>query len=110
VTAVAILIFQYSWQRGLSAYSYPVQVWEKTIRLSRWSKIRPLPQETPREVVARLKKSLPEVPDLDYLGETYIKTRYGNKELTSTETERLTAVWQKARNTLLKRVLRFGRS
>jgi len=110
LTAVAFLIFHYSWQHGLRGYSYPVQIWEKTMRLSRWSKLRPLPQETPREVVARLKRTMPEVKDLDILSESYIKTRYGNKELTEAETERLTAVWQKARNTLLGRVLRFGRS
>ena len=49
------------------------------------------------EVVARLKRTMPEVKDLDVLSESYIKTRYGNKELTEAETERLTAVWQKAR-------------
>jgi hypothetical protein len=110
LTAAAFLIFHYSWQHGLRGYSYPVQIWEKTMRLSRWSKLRPLPQETPREVVARLKRTMPDVKDLDILSESYIKTRYGNKDLTEAETERLTAVWQKARNTLLGRVLRFGRS
>ena len=31
------LIFHYSWQHGLREYSYPVQIWEKTMRLGRWS-------------------------------------------------------------------------
>jgi transglutaminase-like putative cysteine protease len=107
VTAVAFLVFHYSWQHGLRSYAYPVQIWEKTLRLSRWSKIKPLPQETPREVVARLKKQLPEVDDLDYLEESYVRTRYGNKELSEQERERLTQVWMKARNNLLARVLRW---
>ena len=60
-TAVGGGIFQWSWQRGLGGLDYPVQIWEKTLRLARWSKVRPLPQETPREVIARLCRELPEV-------------------------------------------------
>jgi transglutaminase-like putative cysteine protease len=100
-------IFQYSWQHGLGRYAYPVQVWEKTLRLARWSRIRPRPQETPREVIARLQQALPDVEDLDFLGESYIKTRYGQKELTQEEQERLKGVWGHARNTLLARLLRW---
>ncbi|HEU0074192.1 MAG TPA: transglutaminase domain-containing protein [Dehalococcoidia bacterium] len=100
-------VFQYSWQHGLGRYSYPVQVWEKTLRLARWSRIRPRPQETPREVIARLHQALPDVEDLDFLGESYIKTRYGQKELSDEERERLKGVWGQARNTLLARLLRW---
>ena len=70
---------------GLRGLDYPVQVWEKTLRLAKWSKVRPLPQETPREVVERLRRELPEVEDLDYLGETFIRSRYGHKPLTPDE-------------------------
>ena len=45
--------------------------------------------------------------DLEYLGESYMKTRYGNKELTDDERSRLTQVWSKARNNLLTRLLRW---
>jgi transglutaminase-like putative cysteine protease len=100
-------IFQYSWQHGLGRYAYPVQVWEKTLRLARWSRIRPRPQETPREVVERLRQALPEIEDLDFLGESYVKTRYGQKELTEDERQRLKDVWRQARNTLLARMLRW---
>jgi hypothetical protein len=100
-------VFQYSWQHGLGRYAYPVQIWEKTLRLARWSRIRPRPQETPREVIARLQQALPDVEDLDFLGESYIKTRYGQKELTEEEHERLKGVWGHARNTLLTRLLRW---
>jgi len=99
--------FQYSWQHGLGNLAYPVQVWEKTLRLARWAKVRPLPQETPREVIARLRQHLPEVDDLEYLGESYIRARYGRKELTESERERLDVVWKKSRNTLLSRLLRW---
>jgi len=100
-------IFQYSWQHGLGRYAYPVQVWEKTLRLARWSRIRARPQETPREVVERLRQALPEIEDLDFLGESYVKTRYGQKELTEAERQRLKDVWRQARNTLLARMLRW---
>ncbi len=100
-------VFQYSWQRGLGRYAYPVQVWEKTMRLTRWSRLRVRPQETPREVVARLRQALPDVEDLDFLSESYVRVRYGQKELTQEERERLTSVWRHARNTLLARLLRW---
>ncbi|HLF72328.1 MAG TPA: transglutaminase domain-containing protein [Dehalococcoidia bacterium] len=107
VTAIGFGAFQYSWQRGLSGVGYPVQVWEKTLRLARWAKIRPQPQETPRELVDRLKVELPEVKDLDYLGEQFIRARYGQKELTPDEKERLQAVWGQTRRNLLQRILRW---
>jgi transglutaminase-like putative cysteine protease len=100
-------VFHYSWQHGLRGLDYPVQVWEKTLRLAKWSRVRPLPQETPREVMARLKRELPEVEDIDYLGESFVRSRYGNKQLDSKDKERLTTVWNKARNTLLARLLRW---
>ncbi len=107
ITALLFFIVQMSWQWGLRSYSYPVQIWEKTLRLGRWGRIKPLPQETPREVIARLRKELPEVEDLDYLSESYMKTRYGNRELTDEERSRLTQVWNKARNNLLTRLLHW---
>ncbi len=107
VTIISTGVFQYSWQHGLGRYEYPAQIWEKTLRLARWSRIRTRPQETPREVIARLRQSLPDVEDLDYLGESYVRTRYGHKELTPEERDRLNGVWRKTRNTLLARLLRW---
>ncbi len=107
VTIIGVGVFQYSWQRGLGRYAYPVQVWEKTLRLARWSRLRMTLQETPREVIARLRQSLPDVEDLDFLGESYTRSRYGQKELTPEERERLHSVWRQARNTLLGRLLRW---
>jgi transglutaminase-like putative cysteine protease len=107
VMVFAGAIFQYSWQHGLGRYTYPVQIWEKTLRLARWSRIRTRPQETPREVIDRLRLELPDVQDLDFLGESYIRSRYGQKELTDEERKRLDGVWHQARNTLLTRLLRW---
>jgi transglutaminase-like putative cysteine protease len=107
VTALGGGLFQYSWQRGLGGLDYPVQVWEKTMRLARWAKIRPLPQETPRDIVARLRRELPEVNDIDYLGESFLRSRYGAKALAPAEKERLATVWKDVRTTLLRRLLRW---
>jgi len=107
VTVAGGTIFHYGLQHGLGGVSYPVQTWEKVLRLGRWTHIRPNPQETPREVMARLKKELPEVEDLDYLGETFIRARYGQKDLEPAERQRLTAVWNKVRNTLMARMVRW---
>jgi transglutaminase-like putative cysteine protease len=107
ITILAFGTFQYNWQHGLKGLPYPVQVWEKTLRLARWTNVRPLPQETPREVMMRLRQELPEVNDLGYLEESYVRSRYGQKELKPEEQERLAAVWTKARNNLLSRLLRW---
>jgi transglutaminase-like putative cysteine protease len=107
ITVVGGSVFQYSWQHGLRGLDYPVQIWEKTMRLSKWARIRTLPQDTPREVVVRLKRELPDVDDLDYLGESFIRSQYGQKELKPDEKERLAQVWNKARNNLLARLLRW---
>jgi transglutaminase-like putative cysteine protease len=107
VTVAGGTIFHYGLQHGLGGVAYPIQTWEKVLRLGRWTHIRPNPQETPREVMARLKKELPEVEDLDYLGETFIRARYGQKDLEPAERQRLTAVWNKVRNTLMARMVRW---
>ena len=107
ITVAGGALFQYSWQRGLHGLDYPVQVWEKTMRLSRWARIRTLPQETPRETVSRLKRELPEVQGLDYMGESYVRSRYGRKELSPPEKERLQGIWKQARNNLLQRLFRW---
>lgn len=107
LSALAFGLFQYKWRRGLAGAPYAVAVWEKTLRLAGWARIRVLPQETPREVVERLRRELPEVEDLDYLGQAFERARYGQKELQEQERERLAAVWRQLRNTLLGRFLRL---
>ncbi len=107
ITAVGGGVFHYTWQHGLSDFDYPVQIWEKTLRLARWARIPIVPQETPRELTARLQQELSGVEDLDFVGESYIRSRYGHKELTPEEKERLTAVWKKTRGNLFGRILRW---
>lgn len=107
VSLLTVGLFQYSLSRGLGGLPYPVQTWEKTLRLARWARIRPAPQETPREVTQRLHRALPEVADLNYLGESYIRARYGRKELAPAERDRLEDIWHKIRANLLGRILHW---
>jgi transglutaminase-like putative cysteine protease len=107
LTLAVFISFNYAWSRGLSGQPFAVQVWEKTLRLARWSRVRPTPQETPRDIIARLHKELPDVKDLDYMGDAYVRARYGRKELTDEEHDRLSGIFKQARNTLLARLLRW---
>jgi hypothetical protein len=107
VTLLVTGVFQYSLERGLRGLPYPVRVWEKTLRLAKWARIRPLPQETPREVTSRLHRALPEVADLGFLGESYVRARYGHKEMAPEEQARLQGIWRQARNSLLGRIMRW---
>ncbi len=100
-------LFQFVWQRGMHGLDYPAQIWEKTLRLGRWARIRPLPQQTPREMIDRLHHELPDVDDIDYLSESYVRSRYGHKDLSPQEKERLAGVWKQVRNKLLSRALRW---
>jgi hypothetical protein len=77
------------------------------MRLSRWSRITTQPQETPREITKRLHREMPDVQDLDYLGESFIRSRYGQKELNDSDKERLAKVWKQVRGTLFPRIFRL---
>lgn len=107
ITLVGGGAFQFAWQRGLGGLPYPVQVWEKTMRLTRWARIPVQPQETPRELTQRLKRELPDVEDLDYLGESFIRARYGQKAFSDAEKERLAKVWKQVRGNLVPRIFRW---
>lgn len=107
ITLVGGLAFQFAWQGGLSGLDYPSQVWEKTQRLARWARIPVFPQQTPAEYVGRLEHELPDVEDIRYLGDAYVRARYGAKELGPAEKERLATVWKAVRGNLLSRILRW---
>lgn len=106
---VAALYFgaRWAWQRGLTALPYPVQVWEKTMRLAVWAKIGPQPQQTPREYASQLKRRMLGVEDIDYLAEAYTKARFGRKEATAEEEDRIREAWMKLRNKLVAYILRW---
>lgn len=107
ITAVAGGAFHYSWQHGLGGLDYPTQVWEKTVRLARFARIPSFPQQTPYEYAEQLQRELPEVPDVELLSSSFVRARYGQKQLSEAETEHLTEVWKRVRNTLLSRIFRW---
>src|SRR5581483_9397351 len=87
-----VVAFEMVWQRGMAGLDYPSQVWEKTQRLARWARIPSYPNQTPRVYVERLEMELPDVDDLRFLGEAYVRSRYGAKKLAEPERERLARV------------------
>jgi transglutaminase-like putative cysteine protease len=100
-------VFRFTWERGIGGLDYPSQIWEKTLRLARWAQIPVAPQQTPSEYTARLHRELPDVEDVDFLGATYVRTRFGHKALDPKDRDRLTAVWQDLRANLLARILHW---
>jgi transglutaminase-like putative cysteine protease len=107
VTLISGGVFHFSWQHGLGGLDYATQTWEKTVRLARWARIPSFPQQTPAEYASQLQDELPEVPELRFISDSFVKARYGRKELSESEKERLTEAWKAVRNTLLGRILRW---
>ncbi|HXH22031.1 MAG TPA: transglutaminase domain-containing protein [Dehalococcoidia bacterium] len=108
LTVAGLLGFQFAWRRGLGGLDFASQTWEKTLRLASWARIPAYPQETPREYTARLRHHLPEVDDIGFLGDAYVRARYGAKSLSEQEKERLDSVWKAVRKNLLNRLMRWG--
>jgi transglutaminase-like putative cysteine protease len=106
ITLAGGAVYQFVWQRGMAGLSYPMQIWEKTLRLGRWARIPSQPQQTPAEYVAALRRAVPEAGDLRPIKDAYVGARYGRKELAESEKEQLTAAWKVARNSLLRRIFK----
>jgi hypothetical protein len=109
VLALALGGGRFAWEYGLGGLARPAQLWEKTARLASFARIGPQPADTPREFAARLRDDVPGTRDVGYLAAAYERSRFGQKELTEDETERLESAWLAVRNRLLRRVFRRGR-
>ncbi len=107
LAAIVIGGSRFAWEYGIGGLSRPAQLWEKTQRLARWGKAGGGASETPREFASRLRRDVPGADDVAYLAAAYERNRFGRKELSENETERLDAAWVSVRNTLLRRVLRL---
>jgi len=110
IGAIAAIIVggaRFAWEYGISGLSRPAQLWEKTQRLAKWGKAGAAASETPREFASRLRRDVPGAEDVGYLSAAYERSRFGQKELSEDEAERLDAAWVSVRNTLLRRVLRL---
>lgn len=96
-----------AWEFGLAGLPRSAQLWEKTQRLAKWGNASSRPSETPREFASRLSGTIADAGDTAYLAEAYERARFGQKELSEDENERLETAWTAVRNRLLRRVLRL---
>jgi transglutaminase-like putative cysteine protease len=108
VAGTAGLSIRFAWERGMAGLDYPAQLWEKTVRLASWLRLGPKPNQTASEYSRRLRNALPDVTDgLDVVVDSYQISRYGRRDLTPQERDRLDGVWPNLRNGLIRRVLRW---
>ena len=96
-----------AWEYGLGGLSQPARLWEKTMRLATLAQARPQAHETPREFAARLRRDVPGADAAGYVAASYEHARFGHKELSEEEGERLESAWTSLRNALLRRALRL---
>lgn len=104
---LATLSFRIAWERAVAGLPVPAQVWEKTVRLAHLAKLGPHPQQTPREYARDLARKVPGVEGLDYLAESYGRSRFGGKEVTPEESRRLQQIWADLRDKLVARILHW---
>jgi transglutaminase-like putative cysteine protease len=98
-----------AWEFGLSGMPAPARLWEKTLRLARLGGTAARTSETPREFAARLRRDVPGTDGIGYMAAAYERSRFGQKELTDEQSERLESAYAAVRNSLLRRALRRGR-
>lgn len=98
---------RFAWERGLSELDYPAQIWEKSIRLTSWLKLGPRADQTPSEYSSYLLRTLPRSEGIEVISTSYLRSRYGRKQLDEREQWRLTSAWVQLRNRLLRKLLRW---
>ncbi len=96
-----------AWEWGVRGLDPPAKTWEKTLRLARWARLRPKPDQTPNEFAGELTRRTSLDAEPRGVAETYARFRYGRQALTSDEQTRLSGNWIRLRNRLFKRVLRI---
>ena len=105
LVAAVVGSLAFGWQRLVVGLPYPQQVWEKTVRLSSWAGRPPQPGQTPSEFTAHLKHTTREVSDISALADAYNRSRFGNREPSGEENERLRQLWPHLRASLLKNII-----
>lgn len=107
VCAVSAGFLRFAWEYPLRGLDYPSRTWEKTLRLARWLRVQPGPQQTPREFAATLSARTHLGDEPRTVADGYLRTRYGRQHPTNTDHAALDRAWIRVRNRLLKRLLRL---
>lgn len=97
---------RFAWEYGLAGMPQPARLWEKTLRLARLGNAGVKATETPREYALRLRSEDPALGEMSYLAATYERTRFGQKQTSDDETDRLESAWKAVRNRLVRRIMR----
>ncbi len=98
---------KFAWEYGLGGLNRSSQLWEKTLRLSAIGKHGARSHETPREFAARLRRDVPGADAAGYLAASYERNRFGQKQLSDDDAEKLESAWSSLRGALLRRALRL---
>jgi hypothetical protein len=114
LTALAMLLIgagalRLAWELPLRGLDYPSKTWEKTLRLSRWLRMGPTKDQTPREFAARLAERTKLNDEPRAVADGYLRTRYGRADANADAASQRTLnhAWTRVRNRLLKRLLRL---
>jgi transglutaminase-like putative cysteine protease len=106
LVAVAAGGAKVAWEWGMRGLPRQAQLWEKTARLATLAGLRPASNETPREFSLRLGEAVPGTGGARYLAAAYERTKFGGKQLSEDEAERVESTWRSVRSALLRRVVR----
>ncbi len=108
VVALTALSARIAWNWGLRGLEGPVRLWAQAHRLAGWAGLSGPRTETPREWSRRVGERVREEENASTLASAYEAARYARPGKKPPEDEARTA-YARLRNTLLKRVLRYGR-
>ncbi len=96
-----------AWEYGLRGLDRPSQTWEKTLRLARWTRMKPKPSQTPTEFAGEIARRTQLVEEPRIVADGYLRMRYGRKEIGKDEQAKLDSAWVRIRNRLFRRSLRL---
>jgi hypothetical protein len=104
-------VFWFNWQRGLHGLSLAAGLYERMTRLAGLIGVRDTPSQTPYEYADTLGQAVPRgQPDIRQIADVYVRERFSGREIAIEEGQTLVTVWQRLRQTLVKRVFERGLS
>ena len=95
------------WKKCMTPVQDPRETYRRLGFLGRLSAVGPIPHQTPLQYQQRLVEQIPDQQDnLSVIVDTYVRNRYGQKELGEEEGDRLARAWLGVRLPLLFHMLR----